>query len=387
MVENPLNVFVNTGLDDYLAKSFNRSGLVQVLTTVNGKHGQYQRMQWVKPGEAANLLESSFTSAEVTRKDGKVTKPLFIPLADMSGENPRALTAKQVMEMYNHGRVGGMDLATFAKSNFFISDGINATREVYKRGNEYIKQRQALHKRIVDSIVSQADKAKDGEKPVCILLGGGSASGKSTIRDHFIQPDLDESGTKVATVDSDEIKKFIPEYRCFQQQRPDAAALRVHNESADITTQAIDRLVSEKRHFIYDGTMKSLGKYTGIIKQLKDAGYEIRVVAATIPVEDAIARSDARAKATGRKVPHSIIRGSHGGCSVTYPQLTSMVDSYELWDNSGDEPVLIQDNEGIHDQQLYDAFIKKGEDWKAAKAKREADRAAKHRSEVRSYGA
>ncbi|MCM1216813.1 MAG: zeta toxin family protein [Lachnospiraceae bacterium] len=387
MVENPLNVFVNTGLDDYLAKSFNRSGLVQVLTTVQGKHGQYQRMQWVRPGEAANLLESSFTSAEVTRQDGNVTKPVFIPLADMSKAEPRALTAKQVMDMYNRGRVDGMDLATFAKRNFFISDGINATREVYKRGGGYTKQRQALHKRIVDDIVSQADKAKEGEKPVCILLGGGSASGKSTIRDRFVQPELDETGTRVATVDSDEIKKAIPEYGVFQEQRPDAAAMRVHNESADITTQAIDRLISEKRHFIYDGTMKSLSKYTSIIKQLKDAGYEVRVVAATIPVEDAIARSDDRAKKTGRKVPHSIIRGSHGGCSVTYPQLTGLVDSYELWDNSGERPVLVQDNDGIHDQQLYDAFIKKGADWKAAKAKREADRAAKHHSEVRSYGA
>lgn len=265
-MDKPLNMFINTGLDDYLAKSFNRSGLVQVLTTVHGRRGTYQRMQWVKPSEAASVLEASFTSAEVTRKDGKVTNPVFIPFTDLNQKHPRTLTAKQVTEMYNHGRVGGMDLATFAKSNFFISDGINATREVYKRGDTYTPQRQKLHKTIVDEIVSQADQAKVGERPVCILLGGGSASGKSTIRDHFIQPGLDKDGIRVATVDSDEIKKSIPEYKCFQEQRPDAAALRVHNESADITTQAINRLVSEKRHFIYDGTMKNAEKYKSIIK-------------------------------------------------------------------------------------------------------------------------
>lgn len=110
-------------------------------------------------------------------------------------------------------------------------------------------------------------------------------------------------------------------------------------------------------------------------------------MAATVPVEDAIARSDERAKTTKRNVPHSIIRGSHGGCSLTYPQLIGLVDSYELWDNTTEAPVLVQDNDGIHDQKLYDAFLKKGEDWKAEKARKAASRNAHQHSEVRNYGA
>ena len=37
--------------NEELVKSLHRSGLVQVQRTVNSKHGQYQRMQWVRPSD------------------------------------------------------------------------------------------------------------------------------------------------------------------------------------------------------------------------------------------------------------------------------------------------------------------------------------------------
>ena len=102
-------------------------------------------------------------------------------------------------------------------------------------------------------------------------------------------------------------------------------------------------------------------KYKKIIEHLKEKGYEVRVVGADVPLEEAYKRSDARAKHTGRTVPKSIIEGSHTGFSAAFEEIASMADDYELYDNSGEFPVLITDKTGIKDQKLWDAFQKKGE--------------------------
>ena len=62
MMSEPLNQFINTGLDDTLAKSYAATaGLVQVLTNVSGKYGTYQRLQWVRPDDAAKQVMRGFS--------------------------------------------------------------------------------------------------------------------------------------------------------------------------------------------------------------------------------------------------------------------------------------------------------------------------------------
>ncbi|WP_161493856.1 zeta toxin family protein [Virgibacillus necropolis] len=50
---------------------------------------------------------------------------------------------------------------------------------------------------------------KQGEKPLAILIGGGTASGKTTIRKAIIEKELIERQIRAATVDPDNIKEYI----------------------------------------------------------------------------------------------------------------------------------------------------------------------------------
>jgi len=369
-MEEILNSFVNTGLDDTLAKSFAyKSGLIQVVTTVHGKTGKFLRMQWVKPAEVAQIMSNN--SNPVVDSQGKPIKPLYFPFSNSGNFSVKPLSLKEVVSQYTKDRSND-PIQKYIHDNYFVSDGQSQTKEAYCKSEGYIKQRRQLHQRIINDLLAEAGSPKNGEKPVCILLGGGTASGKSTIRNAYIEPDLKENDIKVATVDSDEIKKDIPEYEYFKKQDTESAAFRVHQESADITSEALNALMKNKKNFIYDGTMKSLSKYGKIIDSLKNSGYEIRIVAADVPVSIAIERSNRRADRTGRKVPEGILRSSHGGCAYTFPKIAEKADSFKLYDNTGEAPVLMRDNQGIHDETLYNAFVKKGEDYYTNQARKRA---------------
>ena len=363
-----LNKFVNCGTDistamavdpdnSDLIKSLHKEGLVQIQKEVRGKHGMYTRMQWVKPSEAAPIVLSQFK--KVRDNNGKTIEPKFFPVSDCSKSTTRSYSLKEVMDRYSQSG-SKTTLQRFIKSNYFVSDGATATKDFYCRNGEYSEERQKLHDSIVSKIVEQSGKPKQGEKPLCILFGGGSASGKSTIRRLMVQPDLDENGIKMGTVDSDDIKSELPEYQEFQKQDVNSAAFRTHQESADIVDEAIDALVYHQRNFIYDGTMKNPYKYKRIIQNLKDAGYEVRVVGADVPLNEAIKRSEMRARKEGRNVPRSIIEGSHRGFSSAFSEIAELADDYELYDNSGEFPVLIKDKSGVHDENLWDRFVEKG---------------------------
>jgi predicted ABC-type ATPase len=369
------NKFINCGTDistvmavdpndSDLIKALHKEGLVQIQKEVRGKHRTYTRMQWVKPSEAASVVLSQFKTVRDNKE--KAIEPKFFPLSDCSKSTTRSHSLKEVIKQYNKSG-SKSTLQTFIKSNYFVSDGVTQTKDFYCRNGEYSEERQKLHDSIVSKIVEQSGKPKQGEKPICILLGGGSASGKSTIRRLMVQPDLDENDIKVGTVDSDDIKAELPEYQEFQKQDVNSAAFRTHQESADIVDEAIDTLIYEKRHFIYDGTMKNPRKYKRIIQNLKDAGYEIRVVGADIPLDEAIKRSEARARKEGRNVPRSIVEGSHRGFASAFSEIAELADEYELYDNSGEFPALIKDKTGVQDNKLWGRFVKKGKSYGGAK--------------------
>ena len=369
LMSGVFNKFVNYGTDmdivksvdpnnEDLIKSLHKEGLVQVQKEVRGKSGTYTRMQWVKPAEAAPIVLKQFKTVKDNK--GKVIEPKFFPISDCSKSTTRSHTLKEVMEQYSKSGAK-VPIQRFIKSNYFVSDGRTQTKDFYCRSGEYTPERQKLHDSIVSKIVESAGKPKEGEKPICILLGGGSASGKSTIRKLMVQPDLDENGIKVGTVDSDDIKHELPEYEKFKEQDVNSAAYRSHEESGDIVDEAIDTLIYEKRHFIYDGTMKNPRKYKKLIENLKDAGYEVRVVGADVPLDEAIKRSDKRARKSGRMVPHSIIEGSHRGFSASFSEIAELADDYEIYDNSGEFPVLMKDkSSGVQNEKLWNRFVEKG---------------------------
>ena len=352
--------FVNKGSDYNCLKSLSKQGLVQKEVQVQGKHGTYVRKQWV----SANGDKPAISQREAAEPHSKKSsRTLYFPISDSGNPTIKAYSYTDIMTYYSkHKSEIKTSIHQFVKENYFVSDGHTQTQDFYKTSKGYTKERQKLHKKIIQSIVDSANKPKNGEKPIAILMGGGSASGKGTLRTSLVVPRLKSAGINVGISDCDEIKAQLPEYEHFRKQDPESAAYRVHEESMDISMKAMDELVKNGKNLLFDGTMKDVDKYSSIIDKLHKAGYQVQIIGSDIPVDLAIERSNKRAKTTGRKVPEGIIRGSHGGFAVTYPQLLSKVDGYSLYSNAGDHPVLIQDEKKTYRPDLMEEFTQKGKD-------------------------
>ena len=292
-----------------------------------------------------------------------------------SANESKPISEKQAMDLYKKEGKPTETFDEFSQKNFFISDGYTETKYGYMtKDGDYTPERQELHDAIVAELLDKAQDPPEGSPPVCYLFGGGSASGKSSVVNPLMESIAKESGVEFVRVDSDEIKKQIPEYKSFQDQNMKKAAYRVHNESSDIANMANKELMEAGKCFAFDGTMKSYEKYSSLIDELHKHGYKVIAIGVDIPTEDALQRSADRAKTEGREVPKGIIIGSHGGFANTFPKIQSKVDDYRLYDNSqprGESPTLIcSKSKGITDDNLWARFQKKGQDYINFKSKK-----------------
>jgi predicted ABC-type ATPase len=243
----------------------------------------------------------------------------------------------------------------FKRNNPKIKD----TKEIYSvKGYKYSQKRHAMHMNIVNKMIKQAPSPKKGEKSIAILIGGGTASGKTIMRKSVIEKKLAEIGIQAVIVDPDEIKEYIPEYKLLQKTHPNDAARLVHKESLDISDLLLKQLIHHRKHFIYEGTMARTRKYKNLIKKLKRARYEVHVYIVDVPLELAKQRADERAKVTGRKIPPHIIENTHKLVSKTFEAIKDLVDSYYVYDNR-DRLKLIASKNYI-EPALYNEFLKKG---------------------------
>ena len=206
------------------------------------------------------------------------------------------------------------------------------TAEAWKNeAGEYRGQRRELHEKILDEKLS---KVKSSDKPIAILTGGGSGSGKTSV----IEASLGNMKDQMVHVDADDIKKSIPEYNELVAKDSPTAAAQAHDESSDLSSELINRSIAEKKPFLYDSTMKNKEKFERLAKKLKENGYEVHIVFADCPLEEAKARAAARAKITGRKVPDSVIEESHSGAISGLKHLSKFADSTSVFSTAGKPP-------------------------------------------------
>lgn len=235
------------------------------------------------------------------------------------------------------------------------------TKGIHCTQDGYSLERQELHDFIIEKLLVDAPTQ---EIPDSILLGGGAAAGKSATSGMYLKV-YQEEGMPMTYINSDDIKSYIPEYKEALETGNPEAAMMAHDESSDIADQLIERCIVERKQFMYDGTMKSVGKYKKLIQRLKSEDYKVSVVVVDIPVEIAKVRADKRAEVEGRVVPPHIIEESHTKVAKTFSEIKGDVDSYVVYDNTGKEPVpflfkgAFDEPEMVQDQSRLEQFYAK----------------------------
>lgn len=287
-----------------------------------------------------------------------------IPL-DENG-NPMNKVGKEIMGQNKERKVNthnpNRDYGSFKTS----PTNAKSTLAKYSKNGQLTPERQRLHQEIIDSLLDGIPKPKG--QPTATFLGGGPASGKSSItRDSDISTP-DESET--VCIDSDRIKNKIPEYIDELKKGNADAADIAHEESSYIAWKAFSIAQKEGYNCMMDGTGNgSVESMLESIREAKANGQKVIGKYCTCDTEEAVRRATERSRTSedskGRVVPEAYIRKVHKSVSAILPQIAKEFDDVELYcTDAGKKPRLIAKGGNgktlkAVDSNLYDQFVQK----------------------------
>lgn len=231
--------------------------------------------------------------------------------------------------------------------------------------NDWTPERQSMHREVIADATAGVPRS---EKPTLYMMGGGPASGKSSI----IDSGQVKHPEKHVRADPDEYKKDIPEYRSGIAADDSSSAYNAHEESSYLNKQVMAAARSGGNDVVWDGTGdNSIEKLESQVMPFRKAGYKVQADYVTVDTEGAIARAQKRAAdpksdSYGRVVPEEHIRQIHSNVSQIWPEAVrrGLFDQSDLYDtNTEGKAIKIASAAGtkltIHDKAAYDKFLAK----------------------------
>lgn len=263
--------------------------------------------------------------------------------------------------------------------------GHKDTEEAYLKNGKWAPERQELHEKYIKDTFEAKKEEKDEngktklvplghevpkvDEPTVYMTGGGPASGKTTGLLHNEKAGIPDK-SKAAHINADEAKEFLPEYKAGQRAKDKNAASFVHEESSYVAKKGVVDALKAGHHVVFDSTGDSgIDSLEKKVAQMRAQGAK-KVVAnyATLNVDEAIRRSDARAEKSGRFVPHEYLRANHRDVAKTVQGAIERgtFDNLDVWDTNGRDPVHVASyvkGEGltIHDKDAWEAFQKRAD--------------------------
>ena len=241
-----------------------------------------------------------------------------------------------------------------------LSAGFDTRMRYREADGRYYDERFELHRQIIKDTIGDSIPVKN---PVATFLGGGTASGKSSL-----MKSGKAGGKDAVVVDPDAIKEKIPEYQQWKAAGNKGAASNVHLESVDVA-KAVTKVSLKKGHNVVVDRVGDTGmSYLQESVDKARAAGATKVVAhyTTTDIRTALDRAKERAEQTGRYVPQSYIRESHANVARILPQAMAssrLFDQATLWDTTNGLVKVASSVSGkmeIHDQQLWDRFVDSG---------------------------
>lgn len=130
-----------------------------------------------------------------------------------------------------------------------------------------------------------------------------SGSGWATIKDDRVGLETDLHNYVVA--DPDDAKEGLPQYQAGIKSGDKNIAGTVHPESKLIADRVVDESMRTRKNTIYDTT--GTGVPHTLIRDLKTAGYNVKLVYVHVTLKTAKSRVKKREEVTGRGIPDDVM--------------------------------------------------------------------------------
>ena len=211
------------------------------------------------------------------------------------------------------------------------------TQRLYSdlKGN-YDRERTKIHNKILNGIFINSNDAKpiSGNKPSFIMLGGRGGSGKTKFGKEGIANVYNKNSYIV--LNSDEIKKMLPEYNGFNSGE-------LHEESFDIINKALVKAKQEGLNVVLDCTMSNFEYCENILKDFNALGYDIELYFMYLPREKAAERAILRFNYNKRYIPLDILLKMTDN-EINFDKLKKYAQKYGFYSNDvklDTNPILI----------------------------------------------
>lgn len=165
-------------------------------------------------------------------------------------------------------------------------------------------------------------------QPRIIILAGPNGAGKTTFAREFLPR---EAGC-LSFINADLIAAGLSPFA------PERAAIR----AGRLMLEAIAQLLAKRESFAFETTLSGLA-YAKQIPQWRQSGYRVELIFLSLPSADvAVQRVARRVQQGGHDIPEATIRRRfEAGQRLFTTVYQPLVDRWELYDNSGRRPVLI----------------------------------------------
>lgn len=165
-------------------------------------------------------------------------------------------------------------------------------------------------------------------QPKIIIIAGPNGAGKTTFAREFLPQ---EAGCPVfvnADLIAAGLSPFAPE--------------RVAIQAGRLTLEAIGQHVTRRESFAFETTLSGKA-YARQIPQWRQLGYRVELFFLKLASADmAVQRVAERVRQGGHDIPEATIRRRFdAGTRLFFEVYRPLVDQWVLYDNSGDEPLLM----------------------------------------------
>jgi predicted ABC-type ATPase len=163
-----------------------------------------------------------------------------------------------------------------------------------------------------------------------VIIAGPNGAGKTTFAREFLPTDADCPNFVNADLIAAGLSPFAPDLAAFKAGR--------------LMLETIADYVKRDESFSFETTLSGL-TYAQMIPVWRASGYLVKLIFLSLPnVEIALERVATRVKQGGHNVPEDVIRRRFAHGIKNFERYKVLVDSWQLYDNSGAPPILMEES-------------------------------------------
>lgn len=163
-----------------------------------------------------------------------------------------------------------------------------------------------------------------------VIIAGPNGAGKTTFAREFLPTDAELPNFVNADLIAAGLSPFAPDVAAFKAGR--------------IMLETIAEYVKHGESFSFETTLSGL-TYAQMIPVWRSSGYAVKLIFLSLSdVEIALERVATRVIQGGHNVPEEVIRRRFAHGIANFERYKLLVDSWQLYDNSGAPPVLLDES-------------------------------------------